>query len=347
VSAEPEVSVVLAVRDGAVEVLPSAESILAQERVRLELIVVDDGSGSPTAELLADLAARDGRVRLLRQERRGLTSALARGCAEARAPLVARQDAGDLSHPERLARQVELLGRLPGTVLASCWTACVGPAGEPLHVERNGGAAGFELELDEGSRPGAEVGPSSHGSAIFRRAAYVRAGGYRGELAPAQDWDLWYRLGQIGRFAMLGEVLYLRRLQPRSLTFAAHDLQGEYREIARTSARRRRAGAGEADLLARAAALGDRFERERERRLRRAEAFGRYHLGALLRARHEPRAVRYFAAAIRRRPWFVRAWVRWLQAALEAGPPVPPDGFDSPEARRLLGALPGASGASA
>lgn len=342
-----EVSVVLAVRDGGHEALPSAESILAQEGVALELVLVDDGSEKPTADLLADLATRDERIRLFRRERRGLTRALASGCAEARAPLVARQDAGDLSHPDRLARQVDLLRRHPSVVLASCWTACVGPAGEPLYVERNGGEPGIELELGHDSGPDTEAGPTSHGSVLFRREAYIAVGGYRREFALAQDWDLWYRLGHVGRFALLGETLYLRRLQPRSLTFAAHDLQREYREIARAAARRNLAGASEADLLTRAAALGARFERERGRRLGRAEALGRYHLGALLRAQGDRRAAGYFAGALRHRPWFARAWVRWIQATVAAGSPCPPAGFESPEALHLLGALPAFSGAGA
>ncbi|MGH7338584.1 MAG: glycosyltransferase family 2 protein, partial [Myxococcota bacterium] len=104
-SVAPEVSVVMGVRNGGEELAPSVESILAQRDIALELIVVDDGSTDGTAERLAAFAARDARVRVSRQEPSGLTAALVRGCDVARAPMIARNDAGDRSHPERLRRQ--------------------------------------------------------------------------------------------------------------------------------------------------------------------------------------------------------------------------------------------------
>lgn len=335
----PEVSVVLAVRDGAGEAVASAESVLKQRGVNLELILVDDGSTDPTREFLAGFAAREERVRLLRQPPEGLTAALARGCAEARAPLVARQDAGDFSHPARLARQAAILEGHPEVVLVSCWTVCVGPAGEPLLVERSGGPPGRALKLEPASGEEPQAGPSSHGSVLFRREAYLAAGGYRLEFALGQDWDLWFRLGLGGGFWMVGEPLYLRRLTPRSLSFAAHDLQTLFKTCAREAAQARAAGAGEEAALARARALSRRFGRERTLRLERAEALGCYHLGSLLRALGDPRARDYFAAALRRRPGFARAWVRWLQSLFASGRRSEPLGFEAPEATELLANL--------
>jgi len=345
--ADPEVSVVLAARDSSAEATLGAKSILAQAGIALELIAVDDGSTDGTEKELAALAARDSRVRVVRQPAAGLTAALARGCAEARAPLIARQDAGDLSHPARLARQVAFLGDHPRVVLLSSWTACVGPAGEPLYIERQGGDPGVELEIGTGATGEPTIGPTSHGSVVFRREAYGAAGGYRPEFALGQDWDLWYRLARLGKFALLGETLYLRRLLPRSLTFAAHDLQVEYKRLARESAQRRARGMDDREVLAEAARFAARFARERHERLVRGEALGCYHLGSLLRRLGDRRAAGYLAAAWRRRPWFARAWVRWAQAILTAARRSAPDGFDSPEARWLLAAHQPGSGDAA
>jgi glycosyltransferase involved in cell wall biosynthesis len=317
-AAVPEVSVVMGVRDGAASLPATIASVLAQEGVALELIVVDDGSTDATPALLEELAARDGRVRCLRQEAAGLTAALIRGCAAARAPLVARQDAGDLSLPGRLARQKAALDRYPEVVLASCFTACVGPRGEELRFERGAVPADRPFSLLDSTSSGALPGPTAHGSAMFRRAAYERAGGYRAPFALAQDWDLWLRLAELGPCVVVGQTLYRREISPRSLSFRFHALQRALGEAAFAASRERRAGRSDEEVLERARALGEELAAARRRPSRRAEALGHYHVGQLLRDRGDRRSLRYFRAALARDPFLLRAWVRALQASVGA-----------------------------
>src|SRR5713101_2694160 len=105
----PLISVVTAV-DRRQYLESSLASVLTQTNVELELVVVDDASVDGAAEVLARLADRDPRVRVLRQpQRRGLTEALIVGCTAARGPFIARHDSDDLSLPLRLERQLELL----------------------------------------------------------------------------------------------------------------------------------------------------------------------------------------------------------------------------------------------
>jgi glycosyltransferase involved in cell wall biosynthesis len=105
----PAVSVLMAVHDGAPWVGHAVASVLAQTAGDLELIVIDDGSTDTTPDVLA--AVRDGRLRVERQPRAGLTRSLNRALAVARAPLVARLDADDWALPERLERQRAFLDR--------------------------------------------------------------------------------------------------------------------------------------------------------------------------------------------------------------------------------------------
>lgn len=91
----PTVSVVMSVFNGARYLSASIASILSQEDVDFELIIVDDGSTDATPGLLAEFAARDARVRVIRQDNSGITQALIRGCAAARGTFIARQDADD------------------------------------------------------------------------------------------------------------------------------------------------------------------------------------------------------------------------------------------------------------
>ncbi|MFX0537610.1 glycosyltransferase family 2 protein [Ornithinimicrobium sp. Y1847] len=87
--------------------LPSVRSILDQSHGNLEILVVDDCSGSDFHDLFAAVEGLDERVRLIRQERNG-GSYLGRNTALtlARGEWVTTQDADDWSHPERIARQL-------------------------------------------------------------------------------------------------------------------------------------------------------------------------------------------------------------------------------------------------
>ena len=92
-------SVVMAVYNGAAKLARTLDSIAAQTMPDYECIVVDDGSTDDTSAILAQRAANDARIRVIRQENQGLTRALIAGCAAARADLIARLDWGDASMP--------------------------------------------------------------------------------------------------------------------------------------------------------------------------------------------------------------------------------------------------------
>ena len=171
----PRVSVVMAVFNGASTLRPTMESVLAQTLRDFELVVVDDGSTDATAAILADYAARDSRVRVLSQANAGLTRSLIRGCAEARAEVIARQDCGDRSLPDRLRLQLGEIER--GHVLVSCGTRFVSPEGDLLY-ETHGDGDEIRTSLLT-ARADAIHGLTSHPSATFTRRAYREAGGYR------------------------------------------------------------------------------------------------------------------------------------------------------------------------
>src|SRR5919197_1200716 len=105
-SDSPEVSVVMSVYNGAANLRETIDSILNQEGVSLEFIIVNDGSTDESPRILAEYAERDLRINIIRQENQGLTRALIRGCAAAQGTYIARQDTGDISLPGRLIQQL-------------------------------------------------------------------------------------------------------------------------------------------------------------------------------------------------------------------------------------------------
>ena len=304
----------MGVYNGAKHLASSIESILAQEGVELELIVVDDASTDGSVEILRRFAQTDSRVHVLRQdENQGLTRALIVGCDVAKAPIVARQDVGDLSNPRRLAIQKAMLDSSENVLFVSCATLYVGPSLERLWVARpRGNALQPAMVLDLSDPLLLTDGPTHHGSVMFRRDSYFRAGGYRAAFRYAQDFDLWFRLAELGQFQITPEVLYTARIEVGSISSVARSQQFELAAISRATLEARQRGESEEPFLARAATV----QKTRGRPSRRSQAAGLYFIGEALRRNRDPRAKRYLQQALATWPLSMRTWVRMAQAVL-------------------------------
>lgn len=114
----PRLSVVIPAYNMETLVGHCLQTVLTQTYKDMEVIVVDDGSTDTTAQRIAELAAVDGRVRLLRQEHRGVAAARNRALAEARGELIAFVDADDYVHPQYLELMVQALDSHPEADMA-------------------------------------------------------------------------------------------------------------------------------------------------------------------------------------------------------------------------------------
>ncbi len=179
---------------------------------------MDDGSTDGSGELLEDWASMDGRLRVLREPACGLVATLNLGLAACRAPLVARMDADDVSHPRRLEIQTAFLDDHPMVGVVSC---------RVTHYPRRGVGEGFRiyeqwlnslLAHDEMFRERFVESPVAHPSVMVRRDILSSAGGYR-DLGWPEDYDLWLRLFAAGvHFAKLDHGLFFWREHPGRLS---------------------------------------------------------------------------------------------------------------------------------
>src|SRR5688500_14562217 len=103
----PLVSVVICVYNARAYLRDAVTSVLEQTLGNLEILIIDDGSTDGCVEMLADLS--DPRIRVLRQENQGKPVALNRALNEMRGEFYAIQDADDLSHPQRIERQLRCM----------------------------------------------------------------------------------------------------------------------------------------------------------------------------------------------------------------------------------------------
>lgn len=307
--AEVATSFVMAAFNAAPLLGATLDSILAQSDADFELIVVNDGSTDDTAALLSRYADGDSRIRVLTQSNTGLTRALIAGCAIASGRYIARHDAGDRSHPERLALQRELLDRDPAVAFVSCWTQFVGPAGEPLFLTRGPDSAVAPLEIIDLAREhGIIGGPTHHGSVLFRRDAYERAGGYRAAFYFGQDWDLWYRLAEIGTFQLVPRVLYTARIDPDSISSSSREAQSRLARLSHAALLARSRGEPDTPILEQAAKVG-----RSRRRMFCSRGRGLYFIGEALRQNGDARARSYFRRSLGACPLHVKAWIRLAQ----------------------------------
>jgi len=308
----PAVSVVMGVYNGTDLLAESIDSILDQEGVDLELVVVDDGSTDGAGVLLDRYGARDRRVRVIHQENSGLTKTLIRACLEAQGRYIARQDCGDFSLPGRLARQKETLDAAPRLSFVSCWTEFCGPELEPLHVARGSGKSAAPTNLISPDFPDLMIdGPSHHGSVMFRKSCYDRVGGYRPAFYFGQDWDLWCRLAETGTFQMIPEILYRARLMPGSISSQGRTQQKELGRLAREGLRLRLAGRSDEPALEAASRILPESRGVGDKDSRRAAWL--YFIGEGLRRNGDRRALRYFREALSENHFYVKAWLRLVQ----------------------------------
>lgn len=209
------ISVLLPLYNGERYIGEAVESVLAQSERDFELLVLDDGSTDRSLSIVRAFAARDARVRVIARENRGLVETLNELLAEARGELIARMDADDVCLPDRFERQLAFLDAHPEVV-------CVGGDVEMID-DRGRFLTTLSLpQQDADIQREALKGhaPLFHPAAMIRTATLRGIGGYRPDYWPAEDLDLWLRLGEAGRLANLPGPVLRYRLHGASISGA-------------------------------------------------------------------------------------------------------------------------------
>lgn len=186
--------------------LPRAiDSVLAQTRQAMEIILVDDGSDDGTASLLT----RDyPHCRYFYQPNLGVSSARNLGIDNAKGEWIALLDSDDAWLPDKLERQAEALAARPE--LRICHTDEIwirnGTRVNPMRKHKKQGGRIFRHCL-----PLCVISPSS---ALLHRSLFQQYGGFDTRLPACEDYDLWLRL------CAREEVLFIER--PLTIKYGGH-----------------------------------------------------------------------------------------------------------------------------
>jgi glycosyltransferase involved in cell wall biosynthesis len=222
----PTVSVVVPTRNRA-RLLPlTLHTVLWQQEVALEVIVIDDGSTEDLRSAVGELS--DPRVRLLRHESpQGVSVARNRGVAEALGRWVAFIDDDDLWAPNKLVAQVraaEQEGR--------GW-AYTGSVNVTEDLRLLGGAPPADPDEVVAALPRTNLVPGGCSGVMVRRDL-LPADAFDPSLGTCADWDLWIRLSRLARPIGVAQPLVGYRVHDNNMSL---DTRRTISELAAIEAR--------------------------------------------------------------------------------------------------------------
>jgi glycosyltransferase involved in cell wall biosynthesis len=213
------VSVITSVYNGELYLREAINSILSQTYNNLEYIIINDGSTDGTAKILNSIY--DHRLKVIHLDNnQGAASCLNTGIDHASGELIAIQDADDISLPNRLAEQINfLLYNHEYVGVASYINSIQGI--EPVPYERLQGEEYSSnrfttaVQIYESRFSGC---PLVHGSVMFYKDIFYKIGKYNPYYKIAYDYDLWLRMFEVGKIAIIPHALYQWRVNPGSLS---------------------------------------------------------------------------------------------------------------------------------
>jgi glycosyltransferase involved in cell wall biosynthesis len=223
----PEITVVVPTHNRSDLLGLTLRSVVWQQDVELEVIVVDDGSIDDTSEVVA--AFGDPRIRLIRLDvPQGVSAARNRGIAEARAEWIAFLDDDDLWAPDKLASQLRAVKNDTGNT----WVYAGAVNVDGLTRVR-GGAPPLPPDRFAELLPRSNPMPGGCSNALMRTETLQRIGGFDTGLRILADWDLWLRLVRHGSPSCVRRPLIAYRIHSANMSLDAKGMLAELGAIER------------------------------------------------------------------------------------------------------------------
>lgn len=196
VNNNPLISVLLPTCGEASYVSEAIESVLKQNLRDWELIIISDPPfGKKAEKVIEKYSRKDTRIICLKnQTRNGFQMSLNIGLKIAKGRYIARIDDDDIwSVPDKLEKQVDFLEAHTDYVLVGAGAVVINHQGEVIYRF-------IEPETDSQIRDYILYrNPFLHSSVVFRKDIVKSLGGYDEKLKGADDYDLWLRIGKVGK----------------------------------------------------------------------------------------------------------------------------------------------------
>ena len=210
---KPEISVIMSVYNGETYLKEAIQSVINQTFKNWELIIINDCSTDSTAEILAEFASRDERVKVHPNEvNLKLPTSLNKAISLCSGKYIARMDADDICLPERLEKQYKFMEENRDVALSSCRFLTVKNG-----VYASGGAGG-RCDFEALKAMLLAVNPILH-PGVIARAEVLKKFNYDTALTCTEDLELWTRMViENQKIEILPECLLIYRLHDKQIT---------------------------------------------------------------------------------------------------------------------------------
>ncbi len=217
---QPLLSVLMPVYNGREFLKPAIDSVLSQTFRDFELIIVNDGSTDDTQKIIEEYS--DPRIVAINQKNQGVARSLNNGLAVARGKYVRRHDADDTSTSDAIRIQIDFLESHPDYIMVSNQVAFMTTRGKIARKFRMPHNSYFQnqpfqdLSIDDFKPDNSS--PVIHATVCYKRKEVIELGGYRTEFIVSEDNDLWMRMVEKYKIAVLNQCNYFVRLHGHSAT---------------------------------------------------------------------------------------------------------------------------------
>ena len=213
---KPDVSVLMACFNAEKYVRETIESVLNQTFMNFEFIIINDGSTDKSLEIIKSF--KDERIVLIDQDNKGLTKSLNTGLAVCKGKYIARIDADDICLHKRFEIQHGFLEANPTYVLVSSAV---------LYIDEEGVVTGrsFPVLNHKSILNSLKSGnPIAHPTVMIKKETLIDVGGYNEVIKQHfEDYFLWVKLIELGKFKTLSTPLIKYRITENSLSVAIND----------------------------------------------------------------------------------------------------------------------------
>lgn len=219
---KPLISVIMSAYNAEHFLREAIDSILNQTYDNFEFIIIDDASTDSSKSILRSYS--DHRIRLhLNKDNSGLTRSLNIGLTLAKGAYIARQDADDVSYPERFQKQLDFFRANPGLAIVGAQANYIyedGQLAKGFRISKPLTNTGLQFSLTYDS-------PFVHSTVMFKSEIIPgKLSGYNEQFRTNQDFELWSRAAADLSMANMREILLNFRIVKTSVSsgYRAEDI---------------------------------------------------------------------------------------------------------------------------